>query len=93
MARNKGGSIGTSCGLISLGAPNLKATHLSKYEKKGVQNMQRAQERRKTDPEYDAKLKLQQQLAAVNSTTSSYSRARKSKISLPKFSWDNKEGK
>ena len=84
--RNKGGSVGTSCGISSIEKPNTKATHLTFSERKVYEKMRFSREREKVDPVYAEYLKLRRQLAASNSTRSSH--AKKTKVSLPKFSWD-----
>jgi len=89
MAKNGNGGIGTSCQLFSLGVPDIRASGLSKEEKSIRKSVSH---RLRTDPEYAARFRLKQQLSQINSPNSCYSKARKSKISLPKFSWDEKEG-
>ena len=89
MARNKNGSIGTACGYVDVGVPNLKFNPTNKIERDHVKAAARYINRIRNDPKYAQEIKLKLQLSAFKSTTSSHAKAAKKNITLPKFSWDN----
>jgi hypothetical protein len=84
---NRGGSIGTSSQLTTVGVPDLGPGKLNIHEKRQMQSFRKHQKRMEEDPQYAAKVLLKRQLSIPNSTTTAYAKAAKKKITLPKFSW------